>query len=169
MLSLWSPCPVLPGCGARLTGTGLVSQDLSAQLCGEVSLTFILVGSNHRSIGWRQESVLVIRRQGYRFTCTVEASPLSCSSVPSNIPGALLSARRYSRHRIHVGPSSKICKVKSSKVLKVKMSCLYFATMLLRGKVFEVGGKTEPVAYPSVLGQAWELILPVLISHPVSS
>lgn len=49
------------------------------------------------------------------------------------------------------------------------MLCLYFATMLLSGKVFEVGDKSEPVAYPSVLGQAWELILPVLISRPVSS
>lgn len=56
------PIPVLSGCGARLTDPGLVSQDLSAQLCGEVSLTFILVGSNHKSIGWMQESVLVIGR-----------------------------------------------------------------------------------------------------------
>lgn len=42
--------------------------------------------------------------------------------------------------------------------LTAKMLCLYFATMLLGGKIFEV-------ACPSVLGWCWESTLPVLISY----
>lgn len=139
MRSLWYPCPVLPGCGARLTDTGLVSQGLSAPPCGEVGVFNIHFGRQQSQVHW-MDAGKGVKSPGDKDTdsaCTVEASPLSCSSVPSNSPGAPTRCQKLFRAWTHVVPSSKICKVKSSKVLKVKMLSLYFATVLLGGKVFE--------------------------------
>lgn len=44
--------------GRGLTDTELVSENTSSPVHGEVSLTFILAGSNHRSVGRIQETVL---------------------------------------------------------------------------------------------------------------
>lgn len=88
--------------------------------------------------------------------CPSEAS-LSCPSSLQTVLRYLLGVRCYSRHWTQVGPSSEICTVKSSRELTAKMLGLYFATVLLGGKIFEV-------ACPSVLGWCWESTLPVLIS-----
>ena len=68
----------------------------------------------------------------------------------------LRGVRRSSRHWTHRGSSSKVCKVKSSQVLKVKMFCCIFLQCFWVARCLkEFGDKSGPVTLPSILGQDW--------------